>query len=102
MSTVSEWIDKYAYAYDGELYCLEPRSIYDQAIVGIADGMVVYDRIIVITLLQSSSEMSREDAVEYHYFNQDSMDLWLFLDRPELPEINDFGYVPPLCDPSLN
>lgn len=65
---------------------MEPREVYDQAIVGMLleeGGQVVYDRPRVIELLEEHMGMSSEEALEYHYFNQEAMHLWCFLDRPE-------------------
>ena len=100
--SMSDWIDLYAAESGAPLYCMEPRKLFDRAIVGVVDVTVVYDRRTVINLLMEDSEMSYEDATEYHYFNQDAVDYWMFLDCPELPEINDTTFPKAVCDPSLN
>jgi hypothetical protein len=94
---ISEWLDNYADATGEALYLMEPRDLYNTAIVGIAAGVVVYDRFKVLELLQFTSEMDYEDALEYHYFNQDATEMWLFLDRPDNEK-----QLTPICDPSLN
>jgi hypothetical protein len=79
---MSDWVDEIADGLEEPVRVMEPRALYDQAIVGMIEDKVVYDRGRVIDLLEEDSEMSREDAIEYHYFNQDCISYWLFLDRP--------------------
>lgn len=99
---MTDWLDDYADSTGTELYCIEPRDLYDAAIVGVADETVVYDRQTVIKILMGESDMSFEDALEYHYFNQDGANLWLFLDRPENEQDNACPFPAPVRDPSLN
>jgi len=77
---MSEWLDDYADRMEVSLYCMEPRSVYDSAVVGVVNEQVVYDRNMVISILMRDMEM--DEAEEFHYTNQDSMGLFGFLDRP--------------------
>lgn len=82
---IGAWLDDYADSMDISLYCMEPRSVYDFAIVGIADDKVVYDRKMVLSILMR--DMDLEDAQEFHYTQQEALGLFSFLDRP--PSILD-------------
>lgn len=42
---------------------------YDDAIIGVADGVVVYDMGHIIWTLQEESGMTNEEAVEFFDFN---------------------------------
>jgi hypothetical protein len=82
---MTDWIDDYTDATGAKLYLMEPRDVFDAAIVGIAADKVIYDRHLTLALLMEMSDMSYDDAMEYHYMNQDAVSLWYFLDRPAGP-----------------
>ena len=72
------------------LIYMEPRPVYDPAIVGYVyeggKGYVVYDRDMVVEALISSilGEMSREEAEEFHLYNQAGMGAWYFCEGLEV------------------
>lgn len=64
--TRTEEIDAAVDELDIEVFRLEPREVYDAAVVGI---FLVYDREAVIHQTVKADGMSYEDAVEWHEFN---------------------------------
>lgn len=53
---------------DEEALFLEP-AYFDQAIVGVSNGLVVYDKSAIIDLLQREDKMTYEDAIEHYEYN---------------------------------
>lgn len=57
---------------DSEAYLMEPRDVFDQAIVGIAEVgtyVAVYDEDRVLALLRQVHGMSEDEAREFFDFN---------------------------------
>ena len=78
--TNGEWIDETADELDLPLSVMEPRSQWDAAIVGVSGGITIYDLNMVIDILEASG-MDRDEAWEFHQFNQQSL-LWEFMQCP--------------------